>query len=167
MSRSLELLSRADASDRIARNRDATDSKLEETDRIAEDHGIVQDTFDDMDLGGTSEGIDQTSGRMAEAQDAAAERYEREDQEVERLQEENLEFGDDLGERAEADERDAEKVADAQRAIETREALDRIGQALASIEEDREILIGNVEEIEESHETTEERQRLQRESMDG
>lgn len=92
-------------------------------DTIASDVETVRRTLESLDFRGTSEGVQDVERTIESAENVTEQEFGKEDEELERIQQENQEFEGDLQERKDSSESDIGKVSDATGSIKTQETI--------------------------------------------
>lgn len=140
MSRGSDARPRHEITEQIDHTRDDLQEGAEETGKVVADMETVGETYDSLDRGGTLEGADEVEEAIRSAEDVTVEVFEHKDQEVEQLQEQGQEHGDDLQERSDRVESDIDKILDASGRIETQETRSELGRAEEVDQRDLEFL---------------------------
>lgn len=159
-----DLPSRNEVTERKRGNAERLEEKIDDLEVIARDNEITADTLDNLEFSGTDDGSREVEGLMREAQDVTLERFEGEDQALDSYQLENREFETEMGDRAGTSAEDLERVNDAARGVDTREAVERIQEAAEAVTRDMEFLQKVIEEALANREASEQEQ-LRLESM--
>jgi hypothetical protein len=128
--------SRGEIGEKLDRTSEKLREKESDLDRIASDIETVRQTIVNLALEGTDEGKREVERAMDRAEDVTEKVFEHEDQELDRVQGESDEYRSDLEGRAESIGTDAEKIADTQNTIQTKEAEAEFEGARASVLED-------------------------------
>lgn len=140
-------LRRSDITERIddsERSMSEAEDSVEET---VDDGEIVERTEDAVDISTTEDGGQDVRRHLEDAGDAVNEAYDERDGRLEELQNESAEFKEDIGERAEAAETNERTVAESQKLMRVREAVEQIDRSLDVIREETSFLTENREAI--------------------
>jgi len=163
MARRSDVRSRSEIQETKDQHKRDMDEKAQELGESVEDNETVRETDDALDMGGTAEGADQIEGAMDRAQEVTYDVFERQDRELEGVQEESERDGTDLKERGKSAETDMSRIDSAAAEAHNRETADGLAKAKEMVAEDREFLDDTAEEEEQAHEESE---RLQKEYGD-
>ena len=129
--------------------------RAEDLGERADDVGIIRETMEELDGGGTSEGTDDVEQNIVAAEGAAVEAFEQADEELETVHEKSREFARELEDRRDSAEGDRQRISDAGGRVRTPEALDRIAAAREAAEKDVEFLGEHLDRAQQSHEESE------------
>ena len=131
---------RGEVSEKVEKHQSDMNEKAEEIDTVVEDVETVRQTLDSLDLGGTADGSEQIEQSIEAAEDATVDVFEREDEQLEQVQGENEDHGQELTERHGAVESDLGKISDAGGRISTQETNSELNQAKEAATRDVEFL---------------------------
>jgi len=138
----------SDRQDEYAEEMEHIEDELDET---AEDIGIIRDLIEQMDPGGgTAEGLDQVEQSVDRAEDVTERVFDDQDKDLEKVQNEHEDYGDEVDERAHISEKNLGKISDATSPLTTQEAVSEVRAAKEAIVQDVEILREVVTRIEEN-----------------
>ena len=132
--------------------------KDERMGKDTEDVECIRQTGEELEYHGTAEGKDDVRESVNAAEEAAVETFERDDGELESIQEESKEYEEDIRERSEATEVDREKLSDAGDKVTIQEAKDALVRAGEAVEQDLEILKEHLDHIIQAFEQSEQAQ---------
>lgn len=124
-----DIPTRHDLTEHVNENETAMDEKERNLDQVASDVETVRRTLENLDLGGTSEGSEALEKSIENAEDVTEKEFDREDEELERIQSENKEFEGELQDRRGSSESDVGKISDASSRIETNETVKELERA--------------------------------------
>jgi uncharacterized protein YjbJ (UPF0337 family) len=151
---------RGEVNERVEKNKEQMNEKIDDLDLIATDAETVRDTLESLDLSGTSEGSDSVEGAIEEAENVTVEKFDEEDEALQEVQSDMKDFEGDLQERTDSSESDSEKVSEAIGQVTTAETKGELDQAKSEIGDDIEFL---KEQNETAREAREENEQLQQE----
>ena len=150
MARRGDVPTRGEVTEKVEHNANDMQEKAEDVDKIVEDIETVRQTLEELDLGGTSDGAEKVERSIDAAEDVTVDVFDREDEEVEQLQEDTSEYEDDLGERSDTVESDLGKISDASGRIETQETTNELVNAKEAAIHDIEFLSDQARRAEEA-----------------
>ena len=110
MARRGDVPTRGEVTEKVDHSADDMQEKAEEMDKVVEDIETVRQTLEELDLGGTSDGADEVGQSIEAAEDVTVDVFDREDEEVEQLQQDSSEYEGDLHERSDSVESDLGKA---------------------------------------------------------
>ena len=151
---------RGEVSERVEKNKEQMDEKVNDLDLIATDAETVRGTLDSLALNGTSEGSDSVESAIEEAENVTVEKFDEEDEALQEVQSDMEDFEGELQERTDSSESDSEKVSEGIGQITTEETKGELEQAKSDICDDIEFL---KEQDESAREAREENTQLQQE----
>ena len=154
--------SRSEVQDRVKKHEDDMREKAEDQEEVVSDAETVQQTLEDLDLGGTAEGADEVEQSIEAAEDVTVEVFEREDEELEQIQGESQEHEQELQERSDATESDLGKVSDASGNITTQETSNELIEAKEAAIHDVEFLDEHEQQAQEARQESDRLQAEQR-----
>ena len=158
MGRMSEVPTRHEVDETVEQHDKDMDEKLEELDTITEDTETVRETKNALDSIGTAEGNDAVDSTMDAAEDVTVEIFDREDSNLEDIQDESQDYQSELQERSDTSESDLGKISDASGQIETQETVDELVEAKTAVLEDIDFLSDQVEQENQSREDAEREQ---------
>ncbi|MFC1762908.1 hypothetical protein ACFL6U_12625 [Planctomycetota bacterium] len=129
MAKNTNQIARTEITERIASDTEKMQGKLEDLGTAVEDCETVQSTLDGLDLGGTSEGADEIQSAIEGAQGVAIEITDREDTELDAIENEVEQFEGEIQEHVVAVQSDQEKVSDAASKIDRQETSAEVQNA--------------------------------------
>ena len=100
-------------------------------DQIALDVETVRQTLEKLE-GGTSEGTEEVERAIESAEDVTAEKFDTDDEDLERNEAESREFEEEIERRKESSEADLGKTSDASAEFKTQEAIKEFGKVKAA-----------------------------------
>jgi len=124
-----DISTRAEINERREGNLNDMEKKEVNLDRIASDLEIARRTISQLDFKGTKEGAEQLERAIEKAEDVTEDVFNKEDEELERIQSDNLEFEGEIQDSRNFSESDLQKVSDASTSIETKETVDALVDA--------------------------------------
>ena len=136
------------------------DDKAEQSDDVVSDAETIRDTINELDFGGTVEGMDGVEQSIESASDVTAEEFDRQDEQIEQLQEEVEDHEQELQERSDTDQTDLGRLADASRELRTDVPNQEVIAAKEALIDDDEFL---KEQKFEAEQARQESERLQQE----
>lgn len=151
---------RGDVSERVEKNKEQMDEKVNDLDLIATDAETVRGTLESLDLNGTSEGSDSVESAIEEAEEVTIEKFDEEDEALQEVHSDMEDFEGELQERTDSSESDSERVSEAVGQITTEETKGELEQAKSEICDDIDFLN---EQNETAREAREENTQLQQE----
>ena len=150
--------SRGEVTEKVDKHEIDMNEKAEELDTIASDTETVRDTISSLNNKGTSEGCDSVTNSMEQAENVTVEIFDREDENLETIQNETEEYEDELQERCDASETDIEKITDATESIETQETSTELDQAKDEVTQDLEFLTEHKEKSDQARQESDKAQ---------
>lgn len=145
---------RSEITEHVENDSEKMHEKIEELETATEDSETVQNTLDSLDLEGTSDGAAEVQAAVERAQDVATEIFEREDTELEAIEDEAEQYEGDIRELSEASQSDVEKVSDAIGKIDRQETSQELEHAREAVESDIEFLQEQTEQAQNAREET-------------
>lgn len=155
MARRGDVPTRGEVTEKVDHSADDMQEKAEEMDKVVEDIETVRQTLEELDLGGTSDGADEVGQSIEAAEDVTVDVFDREDEEVEQLQQDSSEYEGDLHERSDSVESDLGKISDASGRIETQETTNELVNAKEAAIHDIEFLSEQAQRADEAREESE------------
>ena len=159
MKRRTDVKSRPEINQAIDKSGNDMQEKEADLDKIAADVETVRETLESLDFGGTSEGADAVEVTMEGAEDITEDVFDRGDEELEQIQEEDEEYQGELEEAADSDESDLEQISDASSRIETSETVEGLVQAKEAALRDIDFLSEQINRAREARDRSEQTQR--------
>mgnify|MGYP001583735070 CR=1 FL=1 len=150
---------RSDISERTERSRNDMRGKEGDMGEIVEDVETVRGTLESLDLGGTEEGADAVEIAIHGADDITAGIFDREDGQLDGIQNESEEHQSELQERSDSDHGDLDKISDGSSRITTGETVNEILKAKEAALHDVDFLGAHIEQAESAREESEQIQR--------
>ena len=127
---------RSEVTERVEKNNDEMEEKVEELDTIATDTETVRETLDALDFEGTAEAIDEVEGAIEQAEDVTIEKCDEEDEVLEEVQDETEDHENELQERSDSSQMDLGKISDASGRIETDDTVNELINAKEGVLKD-------------------------------
>ncbi len=158
MARRRELPSRREVSEKVDTSKEKMHEKEIELDITTLDVETVRETLESLDFEGTSEGSEEVEGAIENAENITVDEFDREDEELERIQDENEVYEGEMNERSDSSESDLEKIRDASGRIETKEAVNKLAEAKESSSRDIEFLKEQIDRANGARKESEEKQ---------
>ena len=124
-----KVLGRQEVSGTIETKKKEMAAKENDLDKIATDVETIRQTLEKLDFGGTQEGAEQIERAIESAENVTEQEFEREDANLEKIQDENKEFEGELGNRRGISESDLGKVSDAGARINTKQTINELVKA--------------------------------------
>lgn len=148
MRRKSDLRARHEITNKAREDRESTREKGEQLDTYATDAETVEHTLEALrtEGAGTADGTDEVEGHIERAGDVTVDAFEREDQELETLQDEIADHETELRERAESVASNVEELSEWRERVDTQATSAELGQAEAAAERDKEFLDGASDE---------------------
>lgn len=156
MAKRSDVPTRNEVTERAETSKKDMEEKELDLDKIATDVETVRETLDKLDLGGTQEGAEQLETSIKGAEDVTEEVFDKEDEDLERIQEENKEFEGDLDERRDTSDSDLGKVSDASSKIETKETINELVKAKEAVVRDIDFLKEQIERVSDARQKSDE-----------
>ena len=163
MRRRADIPTRSEVTEKIEKHQEDMTEKLDQLDTVAADTETVRETLENLDFEGTAEGMDEVEQAMEQTENVTIEVFEQRDEDLEETQEQTQEHENELQDRVDTSESDMDKIADAAARTETRETIDELAKAKASVSNDIEFLN---EQDEVSRRAREENERFQQAQRD-
>ena len=158
MGRMSEVPTRHEVDEAVEQHEKDMTEKLKELDTITDDTETVRETISALDSVGTAEGNDAVDSAMDAAEDVTVEIFDREDSNLEDIQDESQDYQSELQERSDTSESDLGKISDASGQIETQETVDELVEAKTAVLEDIDFLSDQIEQENQSREDAEREQ---------
>ena len=145
MAKRKDVPTRRDVTEKIEVDKKDMHKKEVDLDKIASDVEKVRQTLKSLDLSGTAEGSEKIERSIESAEDVTENEFDKEDENLERIQSDSQEFEKGLQDRRGATESDLGKVSDASGKIETRETIGEMEKAKEAVLRDIEFLAGQID----------------------
>ena len=129
MAKRRDVPTRHEVIERVEGNKEDMEKKEVDLDKIASDVETVRHTLENLDLDGTSEGSEEVEQSIESAENVTEQEFDKEDEELEQIQEDNQEFDGELNDRRGSSESDLGKISDASSGIETTETVKELERA--------------------------------------
>ena len=158
-----DMPSRSDISENVDQKNSEMEDKEIDLDKIATDVETVRHTLESLDLGGTSECANELETAFDDTESVTIEEFEKEDENLEQIQEETQEYEGEVGDHRDSSESDLGKISDASARIDTKETTNELIKAKEAALRDIEFLADQIDRAREAREKSEEaQQELQR-----
>lgn len=151
---------RGEVTERVDRNKNEMDEKVEQLDTIATDKETVTETLENLDLSGTAEGTEAVEAAIEQAEEVTVEAFEQTDSNLEEAQSETEDHENDLQERSDSTQMDLGKISDASGRIETKDTVNELVNAKEGVLKDIDFID---EQNERAKDARDESERLQQE----
>lgn len=153
-----DCVSRSDITEHVGRSQQDMREKEGDLEKIATDMETVRETLEALDFGGTSEGCDGVEMSMRGAEDVTESVFDREDEELEKVQADAEDHQGEIQERTDSDNSDLEQISDASSRIETSEAVNELVKAKDAALRDIEFLSEQIRRAQDAREESEQTQ---------
>jgi hypothetical protein len=144
MAKRRDLPSKHEVTERIEKNKKDMEEKEVDLEKVASDVETVRQTIEKLDFGGTAEGADQLEKSIESAEDVTTEVFEKEDQNLERIQSNSQEFEGEITDHRDTSESDLGKISDSSARIETRETTNELVRAKEAVLRDIDFLADRI-----------------------
>jgi hypothetical protein len=114
---------RHEVTERVEKNNDEMEEKVEDLDTIATDTETVRETLDALDFEGTADAANEVEEAIDQAEQVSIEKFDEEDEVLENVQDETEAHENELQERSDSSQMDLGKISDASGRIETSETV--------------------------------------------
>ena len=131
---------RHEVTERVETGKKDMEEKELDLDTLATDVETVRETLENLDFGGTQEGAEQLESSIKDAEEVTEGVFDKEDEDLERIQEENKEFEGELDERRDTSDSDLGKISDASSKIKTAETISEFVKVKESVMRDIDFL---------------------------
>ena len=131
---------RGEVTERIDRNKNEMEEKVEQMDTIATDKETVAETLENLDLSGTSEGSEAVEEAIEQAEEVTVEAFEQTDGNLEEVQSETEDHENELQQRSDSSQMDLGKISDASGRIETKDTVNELVNAKEGVLRDIEFI---------------------------
>ena len=158
MGRTSEVPTRHEVGETVEQHEKDIAEKLKELDTITEDTETVRETISALDSIGTAEGNDAVDSALDAAENVTVEIFDREDSNLDEIQNESQDYQGELQDRSDASESDLEKISDASAQVETQETVGELVEAKTAVLEDIDFLSDQIEQENQSREDAEREQ---------
>ena len=162
MGRSRDVPSRHEVEEKVDHTRDTMKEKESDMEESVSDIETIRGTLESLDFSGTMEGSEEVEASINQADDVTVDEFDRQDGELDDLQEKSTEYEGELQERSETGEADLGKLSDASGQIETPEAVNELVRAKEAALRDIEFL---QDQEERARDAQEESERIQNEQQ--
>ena len=152
--RSSDMSTRDELKERVETSREDMEKKEVDLDRIVSDLETARRTIEQLDFGGTKEGVEELEKAIERAEDVTVEVFGQEDEELERIQSDNKEFEGEVQDSHNSSESDLQKVSDVSAGIETQETANELEKAKTTILEDMDFLSEQIRRARDSRENS-------------
>jgi hypothetical protein len=144
MAKRKDVSSKGEVTERIEKSKKEMEGKEVDLEKIAADVATVRQTLEKLDFGGTAEGADQLEKTIESAENVTTEVFEREDENLERIQSNSKQFEGEIKERRNTSESDLGKISDGSAKIETRETTNELLRAKEAVLRDIDFLADQI-----------------------
>ena len=120
MARRKKILGRHEIENRLEKSGNEMEEKEDILEKDVSDIETTRKTLDGLE-GGTSEGLEQVESSIRNAENITTEAFDKEDQELDRIQKDSEEFGEEIKEGKKSAETDSAKISDATTEFKTKE----------------------------------------------
>jgi len=114
---------RNEVTERVEKNKEEMEERVEQLDTIATDSETVRETLDALDFEGTADASDEVEGAIEQAEEVTIEAFENTDENLEEAQSETEDHESELQDRSDSAQMDLGKISDASGQIETQETI--------------------------------------------
>ena len=142
-----DLSSKREVSERIGKDKNDMEQKEVDLEKVASDVETVRHTLEKLDFGGTTEGAEQLEKSIESAENITTEVFEREDEDLEKIQSKGKEFEGEIAEHRNTSESDLGKISDSSAKIETKETINELVQAKEVVLKDIDFLADSINRI--------------------
>lgn len=142
--------SRAEIRESISDTRASLNEKESVVEVDADDHEVVEDAIDGYEGSGTAEGVDQTERALSDAENTASKKFEEDNEELGKEQDEGKEFEQELEERTNEVQKDSDAIRETSGPLQndiTREAIIYVKEKLLL---DKEYLDDQISELDQA-----------------
>lgn len=144
MAKRRDVPSKGEVTERIEKSNKDMEGKEVDLEKVASDVETVRQTLEKLDFGGTAEGADQLEKSIESAEDVTTEVFEREDENLERIQSNSQEFEGEITDHRDTSESDLGKISDSSARIETKETINELVRAKETVLRDIDFLAGQI-----------------------
>ena len=127
---------RSEVTEKVEKNKDEMEEKVEELDTIATDTETVRETLDALDFEGTADAASEVEDAIEQAEDVTIEKFDDEDEVLEEVQDETEDHENELQERSDSSQMDLGKISDASGRIETDDTVNELINAKEGVLKD-------------------------------
>ena len=127
---------RNEVTERVEKNKDEMEERVEQLDTIATDAETVRETLDALDFEGTADAADEVEGAIEQAEEVTIEAFENTDENLEEAQSETEDHESELQERSDSAQMDLGKISDASGRIETKDTVNELVNAKEGVLKD-------------------------------
>jgi hypothetical protein len=120
---------RNEITERVEKNKDEMEERVEQLDTIATDTETVRETLEALDFEGTADASDEIEGAIEQAEEVTIEAFENTDDNLEESQNETEDHEEELQERSDSTQMDLGKISDASGRIETKDTVNELVNA--------------------------------------
>jgi hypothetical protein len=129
MARHKDLRTRIEVTEKIETNKREMEGKETDLNDIVSDLDIVQQTLEQLDFGGLAEGAKEVESSIEGAKNVTKEVFDKEDKNLEQIQNDNEKFEGELQDRTESSKSDLGKISDATAKIKIKETNSELEKA--------------------------------------
>jgi hypothetical protein len=151
---------RSEVTEKVEKNKDDMEEKVEDLDTIATDTETVRETLEALDFEGTADAADEVEDAFEEAEDVTIEKFDEEDEVLEEVQDKTEDHENELQERSDSSQMDLGKISDASGRIETDDTVNELINAKEGVLKDIDFIDEHQKVAEEARDESE---RLQQE----
>ena len=117
---------RTEVTERVEKNNNEMEEKVEELDTIATDTETVRETLEALDFEGTADAANEVENAIEQAEDVTIEKFDEEDEVLEEVQDETEDHENELQERSDSSQMDLGRISDASGRIETDDTVNEL-----------------------------------------
>jgi chromosome segregation ATPase len=154
-----ELPSQRQVEERIDIGKKDMQEKETDLDKIASDVEKVRQTITTLDFGGTAEGTEQLESSIEKAEDVTASVFDKENEELEQIQDKGKEYETEIEERETTSNSDLEKISSTSAKINTKETINELVNAKEAVLRDIDFLSEQIKRAKEAREKSDATQR--------
>jgi hypothetical protein len=153
-----DLSSRREVTERIEKSKIDMEEKEVDLEKVAADVETVRQTIEKLDFGGTTEGVEQLEKSIESAENITTEVFEREDEDLEKMQSENQEYEGEITEHRDISEANLGKISDSSAKIETEETVNELIQTKEAVLKDIDFIRDSISRISDARKRSDEAQ---------
>ena len=144
MAKRRDVPSKGEVTERVEKSNKDMEGKQVDLEKVASDVETVRQTLEKLDFGGTAEGADQLEKSIESAENVTTEVFEREDENLERIQSDSQQFEGEITDHRDTSESDLGKISDSSARIETKETINELIRAKETVLRDIDFLADQI-----------------------
>jgi hypothetical protein len=158
---------RNEVTEKVEKNKDEMEERVEQLDTIATDAETVRETLEALDFEGTVDAADEVEGAIEQAEEVTVEAFEDTDENLVEAQSETEDHESELQGRSDSSQMDLGKISDASGRIETKDTVNELVNAKEGVLKDIDFIDEHQQRAKDARDESERLQQEHRSRMQG